>query len=102
MNRMKKKGERGTGNGERVNAGSSIPRSPFPVSRSPFRCLLLGIALTAGCEEVSHREIGDEINILLRRDDALVPPATERLVRYRRAAIPQIETAMHTAAPTGR
>ena len=32
----------------------------------------------------------------------LVAPATERLARYRRAAIPQIETAMHTAAPNGR
>ena len=38
----------------------------------------------AGCEEVSHRDIGDEINILVRRDDALVGPATDRLARYRR------------------
>ena len=56
----------------------------------------------AGCEEVSHRDIGDEINILVRRDDALVGPATDRLASYRRSAIPQIETAMHTAAPAGR
>jgi hypothetical protein len=54
------------------------------------------------CEEVSHRDIGDEINILIRRDDALVNPAIDRLVKYRRSAIPQIETAMHTAAPAGR
>jgi hypothetical protein len=54
------------------------------------------------CEEVSHRDIGDEINILVRMDDQLVVPATERLARYRRNAIPQIETAMHTAAPKGR
>jgi hypothetical protein len=54
------------------------------------------------CEEVSHRDIGDEINILIRRNDQLVPPATERLARYRRSALPQIETAMHTSAPTGR
>ena len=32
----------------------------------------------------------------------LVGPATDRLAGYRRAAIPQIETAMHTSAPTGR
>jgi hypothetical protein len=62
---------------------------------------LLLLAVPA-CEEVSHRDIGDEINILVRRDDQLVPPATDRLVRYKRAAIPQIETAMHTAAPVGR
>ncbi len=60
------------------------------------------LAGAAACEEVSHRDIGDEINILIRRNDQLVPPATERLARYRRAAIPQIETAMHTSAPTGR
>jgi hypothetical protein len=56
----------------------------------------------AGCEDVTHRDIGDEINILVRRDDQLVAPATERLSLYKRAAIPQIETALHTAAPIGR
>jgi hypothetical protein len=60
------------------------------------------LAASAGCEEVSHRDIGDEINILIRRDDQLVPPAIDRLARYRRSAIPQIETAMHTSAPPGR
>jgi hypothetical protein len=60
------------------------------------------VLTTAACEDVSHRDIGDEINILVRRNDALVAPATDRLVRYRRHAIPQIETAMHTAAPPGR
>jgi hypothetical protein len=63
---------------------------------------LAGLAGLAACEDLSHRDIGDEINILVRRDDQLVPPATERLAVYRRRAIPQIETALHTAAPTGR
>ena len=53
----------------------------------------------AACDDVSHQDIGDEINILVRRDNQLVPPATERLAAYQRRAIPQIETAMHTAAP---
>ena len=57
---------------------------------------------TAGCDDSFHRDIQDEINILTRRNDALVPPATERLARFGRVAIPQIETALHTAAPTGR
>jgi hypothetical protein len=61
--------------------------------------LLVG---AAACEEVSHRDIGDEINILIRLDDQMVAAATDRLARYRRSAIPQIETAMHTAAPKGR
>jgi hypothetical protein len=62
---------------------------------------LAGSVLTA-CEDGSHGDIGDEINILVRRDDALVAPATERLAAYKRRALPQIEVAMHTAAPTGR
>ncbi|HVR60423.1 MAG TPA: hypothetical protein VMU50_00915 [Polyangia bacterium] len=65
--------------------------------------LVLAGALAAGaCEDRSHRDIGDEINILTRRNDALVPPATARLAAYGRKAIPQIETALHTAAVTGR
>ena len=85
---------------------SGVPRFPFPVPRFPFPVLVLLVAVvftsTLACEEVSHRDIGDEINILVRRDDALVNPAIDRLARYRRFAIPQIETAMHTAAPAGR
>jgi HEAT repeats len=60
------------------------------------------LLLLSACEDGSHRDIGDEINILTRRNDALVGPATGRLVAFRRKAIPQIETALHTAAPTGR
>jgi len=62
----------------------------------------LFLAAASACQEVNHRDIGDEINILVRRNDALVGPATERLARYKRHAIPQIETAMHTSAPIGR
>ncbi|HET6151270.1 MAG TPA: hypothetical protein VFH68_27280 [Polyangia bacterium] len=67
---------------------------------------MVALGLVAGaapaCEDRSHGDIGDEINILIRRNDALVPPATERLAAYGRKALPQIETAMHTAAPYGR
>lgn len=59
-------------------------------------------SLFGACDDVSHQDIGDEINILVRRDDQLVPPATVRLAAYKRRAIPQIETALHTSAPTGR
>jgi len=64
--------------------------------------LALAASLAAACEDGSHGDIGDEINILVRRNDQLVPPATDRLAAYKRAAIPQIETAFHTAAPSGR
>jgi hypothetical protein len=60
------------------------------------------LAVGAGCEDINHGDISDEINILVKRNDQLVAPATERLAAYRRAAVPQIETAMHTAAPSGR
>ena len=72
-----------------------------------FRLAAVAAALTAllgaaSCDDHSHTDIGDEINILTRRNDALVPPATERLAAYGRKAVAQIETAMHTAAPFGR
>jgi len=65
---------------------------------------LLVLALLAGpaCEDTSHGDIADEINILVRRNDQLVPPAMERLAAYKRAAIPQMETSLHTASPAGR
>lgn len=62
----------------------------------------LATLVAISCEESGHRDIQDEINILTRRNDALVPPATERLATFGRLAIPQIETALHTAAPNGR
>jgi hypothetical protein len=69
----------------------------------PF-LLVLGFSavILGACEDVSHADISGEINILVLRDDALVPPATERLAAYKRKAVPQIETAIHTAAPSGR
>jgi hypothetical protein len=65
--------------------------------------LALAAALAAAaCDDHAHTDIGDEINILTRRNDALVPPAVDRLAAYGRKAVPQIETALHTAAPPGR
>lgn len=65
--------------------------------------LLLVTSLWLGaCDDSAHHDIGDEINILTRRNDALVQPAIERLAGYGRKAIAQIETALHTAAPSGR
>lgn len=63
---------------------------------------LAAASLVAACEDGSHGDISDEINILVRRNDQLVPPAIERLAAYKRAAIPQIETSLHGAATSGR
>jgi hypothetical protein len=62
----------------------------------------LAVACAAGCEDTSYRDIGAEIALVTKRDDAFVPPAIKRLGAYGRRAIPQIETALHTASPTGK
>jgi hypothetical protein len=64
--------------------------------------LAAAVLVIGACDDVSHRDIGGDINVLVRRNDMLVGPATERLVGHGRGAIPQIETAIHTAAPNGR
>jgi hypothetical protein len=65
------------------------------------RVALLALALAA-CEDGAHREMGAEINVLTQRSDALVGPATHRLAAFGREAVPQIETALHTAPVNGR
>ena len=62
---------------------------------------ILALAGVGACEDRSYREIGDEIYILTKRTDGLVRPARERLARFNRRAIPQIETALHTATEAG-
>jgi hypothetical protein len=61
-------------------------------------------AATSACEDLSYREIGAEINVLVRRghDGALVETALPRLVGFGTRAIPQIETALHTSPERGR
>jgi hypothetical protein len=63
---------------------------------------LAGGLLAAGCDDLSYRDIGRDINVLTKRNDALVPPARDRLVAQGRRALPQIETALHTASVDGR
>ncbi|MFL5305455.1 MAG: HEAT repeat domain-containing protein [Polyangia bacterium] len=72
------------------------------MNRPVVAALLVAALVGPACEDGSHGDIADEINILVRRNDQLVPPAMERLAAFKRGAIPQIETALHTAAPAGR
>jgi HEAT repeat protein len=59
--------------------------------------------LTAACEDTSYRKIGAEITVLAKRSqDPRVDGARQRLVGFGAAAIPQIETALHTAQERGR
>jgi HEAT repeat protein len=58
--------------------------------------------MLAACEDTAYREMGAEINVLTQRSDALVAPATTRLAGFGRRAVPQIETALHTASVRGK
>ncbi len=64
--------------------------------------LLFALALASGCDDKSYREIGASIDVLTKKSDNLPGPAIARLAKIGRRAVPQIETAMHTAAPRGK
>lgn len=70
-----------------------------------MRGLIGGVVLSfalAGCDDRSYRQIGAAIDVLTKRSDELPDVAIERLRKVGRRAVPQIETAMHTASPRGR
>ncbi len=67
--------------------------------------ILLGLAAavaTAACDDRSYREIGGAIDVLVEKSNDLPGRAIERLRRIGRRAVPQIETAMHTASARGK
>ncbi len=64
-------------------------------------CLAIFLALP-GCDNRSYREIGAAIDMLTQRDEELPGPAIARLRQIGRPAVPQIETAMHTASTRGK
>jgi hypothetical protein len=79
-----------------------MPGALMAARLRPAAIVILTASWTASCEDRSYREIGAEIQVLTKRNDALVAPARERLVRFKRRAIPQIETALHTASSSGK
>jgi HEAT repeat protein len=69
------------------------------------RLVLVGfIALFAlpACDDRSYRDIGAAIDVLTKKKHELPGPAIERLRKLGRRAVPQIETALHTAPPRGK
>jgi hypothetical protein len=56
----------------------------------------------AGCDDRSRRDVHADIQVILKRNDVLVPAAERRLVERGRLAITQIETAMHAASPRAK
>ncbi|HEY5283032.1 MAG TPA: HEAT repeat domain-containing protein [Polyangia bacterium] len=63
---------------------------------------LFSALLVLGCDDRSYREIGAAIDVLAKRSEELPGPAIARLRQIGRRAVPQIETAMHTASPRGK
>jgi len=63
---------------------------------------LVALVFLPGCDDRSYREIGAAINVLAKKSDELPGPAIARLKQIGRRAVPQIETALHTAAPRGK
>jgi HEAT repeat protein len=66
-----------------------------------LRILVLVLAASA-CDDRSYREIGGAIDVLIKKNNDLPGPAIERLRQIGRRAVPQIETAMHTASARGK
>ena len=64
--------------------------------------VLAVLLFSSGCDDRSYREIGASIDILTKKSDGLPGPAIARLAKIGRPAVPQIETAMHTASARGK
>jgi len=64
--------------------------------------VLVAITFACGCDDRSYRDIGANIDVLTKKSDSLPGPALARLAKIGRRAVPQIETAMHTASPRGK
>jgi hypothetical protein len=66
--------------------------------------MVAGAVFGAACEDQSYRDIGAQVNVLVRRshDGSLVDVALPRLIDHGTAALPQIETALHTSPERGR
>jgi hypothetical protein len=66
--------------------------------------LVLGLALFVGpgCDDRSYRQIGGAIDVLTKRSSDPPGRAIARLRKIGRRAVPQIETALHTASARGK
>lgn len=64
--------------------------------------IVFAVALACGCDDKSYREIGANIDVLTKKSDSLPGPAIARLAKIGRRAVPQIETALHTASARGK
>ena len=70
--------------------------------RRVMMLFLAALLLAPGCDDRSYREIGANIDVLTKKSDDLPGSAIARLAKIGRRAVPQIETAMHTASARGK
>ena len=63
--------------------------------------MCLALCLEA-CDGDIHKDIYGNIHVVVNRNDAFLAPAAAELERYGLRALPQIETALHSAKPDGR
>jgi hypothetical protein len=68
--------------------------------------LALSLALLFGalpaCSDRTDEEVRGHVALVVNQEGSAVLVAADKLARYGRRAIPTIESAMHTASPTGK
>ncbi|MCG5051884.1 MAG: hypothetical protein KA712_02900 [Myxococcales bacterium] len=86
-----------------------VPSSSLPKRRGLARAVLTvwGLACGSllalpGCEGDVHKDIHEQIYVLVTRQDLWADKAARALESHGLRALPQIETALHTARPEGR
>jgi len=67
----------------------------------PFVLIAVLLVAPAACNDADD-DIRANVTLLCNHEGALATAAAEHLTRYGRRAIPTIESAMHTASPTGK
>jgi hypothetical protein len=73
------------------------------LTAAPVLGSLLVLLAALACEDTGYRRIGAEINVLVKRSEGVAADgARQRLIGLGPRAIPQIETALHTAPLRGR
>jgi HEAT repeat protein len=76
----------------------------MPRVRAFASALAISLAVLpfASCSDRTDEEVRGYVALVVNQEGSAVIAAAEKLARYGRRAIPTIESAMHTANPSGR
>lgn len=87
-------------------AATRAPSSSYAKLRGRVRAVLASWAVACGalpgCEGDVHKDIHGQIYVLVTRQDTWADKAARALQAQGLRALPQIETALHSARPEGR